>query len=205
MPTRRTAMTLIGTAAFLATPLWPVRHAWAEPGDQAIAFIKSTTDRLVAVVNGPGSPQERRRRLQGVLDAVVDHDDIARFCLGRFWRIATADQQTQYIALFHDLLVTQIFDHLGEYQGVRLTMGLARASQDTEIVITTVERPNAPARRVDWVVSTSTGAPKVVDLIADGTSMRITEASDFTAYLARHQYNVQDLLEAMRQKSAQNG
>jgi phospholipid transport system substrate-binding protein len=58
---------------------------------------------------------------------------------------------------------------------------------------------------VDWVVSTSSGTPQIVDLIAEGTSMRITQASDFTAFLAHHQYNVEDLIAAMRQKSAQNG
>jgi len=196
---------MIGAAAFLVTPPWPVRNAWAQPGERAIGFIKSTTDRLVAIVNGTDPPQEKRRRLREVLDAVVDLDDISRFCLGRFWRIATPDQQKQYMVLFHDLLVAQIFGHLGEYRGVRVTMGLARSFEDTEIVITTVERPGIPANRVDWVVSTTTGAPKIVDLIAEGTSLRITQASDFTSYLAHHQYNIEDLIAAMRQKSAQNG
>ena len=119
--------------------------------------------------------------------------------------IATPEQQKQYMALFYDLLAAQISGHLGEYKGVRVTMGLARKFEDTEIVITTVERPSNPATRVDWVVSTSSGTPQIVDLIAEGTSMRITQASDFTAFLAHHQYNVEDLIAAMRQKSAQNG
>jgi phospholipid transport system substrate-binding protein len=198
-------LTLIGIASFVVAPPWPVRRARAQPGEQAIGFIKSTTDQLVAIANGAGSPLEKRRRLRQVLDAAVDHDDIARFCLGRFWHIATPDQQKQYMALFYDLLAAEIAGHLGEYQGVRVTMGLARTFEDTEIVITTVERPNAPAMRVDWVVSTSSGTPKIVDLIAEGTSMRITQASDFTAYLAHHQYNVQDLIAAMRQKTGQSG
>jgi phospholipid transport system substrate-binding protein len=198
-------LTLIGTASFVIAPPWPVRRARAQPGDQAIAFVKSTTEQLVAIVNAVSSPQEKRRRLREVLDAVVDHDDIARFCLGRFWRIATPDQQKQYMTLFYDLLAAQIAGHLGEYQGVHVTMGLARTFEDTEIVITTVERPKESDVRVDWVVSTGTGTPKIVDLIAEGTSMRITQASDFTAFLARHQYNVQDLIAAMRQKSGQNG
>jgi phospholipid transport system substrate-binding protein len=176
----------------------------AQPSEQAIGFVKSTSDQLVAVVNSPGSPQERRRRLQAVVDATVDVDDIARFCLGRFWRIATPDQQTQYMTLFHDLLVTEIAGHLGEYQGVRVTMGPARTSADTEIVITTVERPNNPATQVDWVVATNTGSPKIVDLLAEGTSLRLTQAADFTAYLARHQYNIHELVDGMRQRIAQS-
>lgn len=64
------------------------------------------------------------------------------------------------MALFHDLLVTKIVGHLGEYQGVHVTMGPARAGVDTEIVITQVDRPRAPANQVDWVVSVPPAAPR---------------------------------------------
>lgn len=90
-----------------------------------------------------------------------------------------------------------------EYQGVRVTVGLARAAEDTEIVRTTVERLNNPISQVDWVISTATGGPKIVDLLAEGTSLRLTQSSDFAAYLARHQYNIQELIEGMRQLIAQ--
>ena len=144
MLTRRVAITMFGTTTFLVTPPGLVRYAWAQAGDRAIAFVKGTSDQLVAIVNSADPPQQKRRRLKEVIDSTVDVDDIARFCLGRFWRIATPDQQHDYMALFPDLLVTEIASHLGEYQGVRVTMGLARASEDTEIVITTVERPDNP-------------------------------------------------------------
>jgi phospholipid transport system substrate-binding protein len=158
----------------------------------------------VAIVNSAGSPQDKRHRLEQVIDATVDVEDIGHFCIGRFWRLATPDQQERYATLFHDLLVTRIAGHLGDYQGVRVTMGLARAAVDTEIVITTVERPNSPATQVDWVVSVASGGPRIVDLLAEGTSLRLTQSSDFTAFLARHQYNINELIEAMHQLVAQN-
>jgi phospholipid transport system substrate-binding protein len=204
MPTGRTATTVIGSAAFVVTLWGPVQHARAQSGERAAAFVKNTSDQLVAIVNSADPPQEKRRRLREVIDSLVDVDDIARFCLGRFWHIASPDQQKQYMTLFRDLLVSKIAGHLGEYQGVRVTMGLARASEDTEIVITTVERPGNPVTQVDWVVSTTTGSPKVVDLLAGGTSLRLTQSADFTAYLARHQYNIHELVEGMRQLIAQN-
>jgi len=203
MRTRRTAIAVIGAAALLVISPVPVRDARAQPGETAIAFVKSASDQLVAIANGAGSPREKRQRLQSVIDASVDVDDIARFCLGRFWRIATPEQQRQYLTLFHDLLVTEIASHIGEYRGVIVKMGLARAAVDTEIVITTVERPKEPAMQIDWVVATNTGAPKIVDLLAEGTSMRLTHSADFTAYLARHQYDVGALVGGLRQRTAQ--
>jgi phospholipid transport system substrate-binding protein len=202
---RRVAMITLGAGALLSSSQGRIRSASAQAAAvQAVGFVKSTSDRLVAIVNSAGSPAEKRAQLQQVIDSTVDLNDIALFCIGRFWHLAKPDEQKQYMVLFHDLLVTKIAGHLGEYRGVRVTMGLARASTDTEIVITTVEKPGSPASQVDWVVSTSTGRPKIVDLLAEGTSLRLTQSSDFTAYLARHQYNVHELLEGMSQLVAQS-
>jgi phospholipid transport system substrate-binding protein len=204
MPTRRTATAMIGIAALLVMPPGLVRIAQAQPGEQAVSFVKTTSDQLVAIVNSEGSPEDKHRHLQTVIDSTVDVDHLARFCLSRFWRIATPDQQSQYKVLFHELLVTEIAGHLGEYQGVRVTMGLARASEDTQIVITRIERPQGPPTQIDWVVATGPGGPRIVDLLAEGTSMRLTQTADFTAYLSRHQYNVHELIEGMRERIAQN-
>ena len=177
----------------------------AQSAQQAVSFVKDVTEKLVVIVNSPDLLQEKRRKLQKVIDATVDVNDIARFCLGRFWRIATPEEQKQYLGLFGELLVTKIAGHLGEYQGVRVSIGLTRAAEDTEIVITTVERANNPTYQVDWIVSTSTGKPGIVDLLAGGTSLRMTQSNDFAAYLARHQYNIHELIEGMRQLITQSG
>jgi phospholipid transport system substrate-binding protein len=200
---RRLVMITIGATALPIILPNPVRYAWAESGAQAVSFVKDTADRLVAIINSTGV-QERRRRVQQVLDSAVDVDDIGRFCLGRFWAIATPDQQRRYMALFHEVLASEIAGHLGDYRGVRVTMGLARASADTEIVITKVDRPGKPLGQIDWVVSTATGGPRIVDLLSEGVSMRLSQSEQFTAYLARHQYNIDDLIEALRQNVAQN-
>jgi len=83
-------------------------------------------------------------------------------------------------------------------------MGAARIGTNGEIVATTVEQPGAPADEVDWVVSHATGGPKIVDLLAEGTSIRQTQSSDFTAYLASHQFNINQLIQGLRQKVAAN-
>lgn len=204
MLTRRIATIMLGASALLTSPPGRIRRAYAQPGDQAVAFVKNTSGQLVAIVNSAASPAEKRIQLQQVIDSTVDVDDIALFCIGRFWRLATPEERKQYMVLFHDLLITKIAGHLGEYRGVMVTMGLARASADTEIVITMIEKPGSPVTQVDWVVSTSTGRPKIVDLLAEGTSLRLTQSSDFTAYLARHKYNIHELLEGMRQLVAQS-
>jgi phospholipid transport system substrate-binding protein len=197
--TRRTTIIFAAAAAFSVTLPWGGWPARAQSDPQAETFVNSTSEALVAIVNSEDTAREKHRRLRDVVNSAVDDEDIGRFCLGRFWRLATPEQQKQYMVLFHDLLVTRIAAHLGEYRGVRVTMGSGRTSASTEIVTTTVERPGTPAYQVEWVVSPTTDGPKIVDLLADGTSLRLTQSSDFASYLARHQYSIHELIEGMRQ------
>jgi phospholipid transport system substrate-binding protein len=206
MLTRRTLLQLTGAASVLAL-LGPVLvgPALAQSAHQATAFIESTGDALVAVVNGPGSLPDKRRQLQQVIDSNVDVDEIARFCLGRFWHQATPEQQRQYVSLFHEVLLNNITAKLGDYQGVRFNMGRTQEREDTDVVGTTVERPNNPPTQVDWIVSNATGHPKIIDVVAEGTSLRLTQRSDYASYLSRNGNNVKALIDAMRQQAAQSG
>ena len=64
---------LIVTAAALV--MRPGLRAFANSAaERASAFVKTTGDQLVGVVNGPGSTEEKRRRLQQVINNAVDVD-----------------------------------------------------------------------------------------------------------------------------------
>jgi ABC-type transporter MlaC component len=52
---------------------------------------------------------------------------------------------------------------------------------------------------VDWVVSTATCGPKVIDLLSEDVSMRLTHSSEFTAYLSNR--GIDALIEAMRKQN----
>ena len=170
-----------------------------------MAFVKSAADELVAVVNAPGSVADKRPKLRRIVDANVDVEEIGRFCLARFWRSATPEQQKQYLELFHSVMLNNVAGKLGEYQGVRVTISRSQMRDDTEVVSSTVERPNNPPTIVDWVVGSPTTRPKIIDVVAEGTSMRLTQRSDYAAYLARNNGNVQALIDAMRQQTTRLG
>ena len=140
-----------------------------------------------------------------ILNSDVDVDGIGRFCLGRFWRQATPDQQKRYLELFHQVLVTNITAKLGDYQGVTFTMGRARMQDDEAVVSTTVVRPNNPPTAVDWIIADPTSAPKIIDVVAEGTSLRLTQRQDYASYLTHNNNNVDALISAMKNQIAQNG
>jgi phospholipid transport system substrate-binding protein len=200
--TRTTAVVVL-TGAFLTLRIRPVFAQAAL--DRAVDFVKTTGNALVAVINGGMSPPDKRKTLAKIIDGAVDVNGVAQFCLGRFWRTASSKEQSEYTQLFHAVLVNNISAKLGEYQGVKFSVGRAQDRDDNQVVTTTVERPNSAPTEVEWIISQASGGPKIVDVVAEGTSLRLTQRSDYAAYLTRNNNSVQALIDAMRQQVAQNG
>jgi phospholipid transport system substrate-binding protein len=198
---------MVVTAAWLLPgSLWLTRAADAQGAtERASALIKSIGDQLVSVVNGPGGDRDKRARLTAIIDSGVDVDGVARFCLGRFWRTASPDQQRRYMELFHQVLVNNITSKIGDYRGVRFQMGRTQRRDDDAVVSTVVERPNNPPTNVDWIVSSPTSDPKIIDVVAEGTSLRLTQRQDYASYLSHNNNNIDALIHAMQQQVADAG
>lgn len=193
----------MAAAAALAT-VGLAGPARAQTPQAASAFVQQAGQELVAVVNGPASREAKQQQLRQIVDRVVDVDEVARFCLGRYWRTATPDQQKQYLELFHQVLLKNITGKLGDYQGVTFTVGRATQRANAVAVATVVARPGTPPTNVEWWVSGG-ASPRIVDVVAEGTSMRLTQRNDYDSYLSHNGNNVGALLEAMRRQLAQAG
>ena len=127
-----------------------------------------------------------------------------RFILGRHVRQATPGEMQDYLKLFDEIIIRNLSSRFGEYRGVKFALG--RSQQRTEedaLVSTLVERPNTPAFALDWRVAEIMGQPKVVDMIAEGTSLRLTTRSEYAAVIQRNGGRVAALLDAMRGQIAQ--
>jgi phospholipid transport system substrate-binding protein len=204
MPNRLSRRRFLATTAALAVlammSVAAPHPAFAQASTPADVFVRHFADQLLAIVNGAQDTAAKRAALQPVIDENVDVPTIARFCLGRFWTTATPAQQAAYTQLFHQVLLNNITGHLGEYRGVQFKMLGSHDQGDDALVSTTIVRPNAPDANVQWVVSTKSGSPKVVDVVAEGTSLRLTQRQDYASYLVRHDSNIDQLIAALKRQ-----
>ena len=201
MPCRRTFLTLLAALPFGVTS----DAASATAPVAATAFIGKTADRLVTVINGAGTLEERRKGLAPIIDGAVDVDGVARFCLGRFWRAATPDQQQQYLSLFRPVLIGDIAVKLGDYRGVSYALGYSSDRDEGELVTTTVNRPNKPPTTMQWLVANAATNPKIIDVIVEGTSLRVTRREDYASFLTHTANSISALLDAMHRQVEQTG
>jgi phospholipid transport system substrate-binding protein len=197
MLTRRTILCL--TAATCALAFAGIAPAGAETSG-ADAFITTFATDLVAIVNGPEPAAQKKAALGPVITRDVDVGGVARFCLGRFWNTATPAQQAEYVKLFQQVLLNQISGHLGDYRGVSYVLTGDTPQGSSTLVGTTITRPSQQPINVQWVVASVDGVPKVVDVIAEGTSMRITQRSDYASYLGQHGNSIDALIAALHRQ-----
>jgi phospholipid transport system substrate-binding protein len=173
--------------------------------NRATAFVDRAGQDLVSAINDPRLNQTQRRdRVASILRTAIDIEGTGRFILGRYVRQASPAELQDYLRLFDEIIIRNLSARFGEYRGVKFSLG--RSQQRTEedaLVSTLVERPNTPAFTLDWRVAEINGQPKVVDVIAEGTSLRLTTRSEYAAVIQRNGGRVASLLDAMRGQIAQ--
>jgi len=194
-------LVLAGFVVFGATPA----RAQQMDINRATAFVDRAGQDLVNAINDPRLNQTQRRdRVASILRNAIDIEGTGRFILGRHVRQATPAELQDYLKLFDEIIIRNLSARFGEYRGVKFSLG--RSQQRTEedaLVSTLVERPNTPAFTLDWRVAEINGQPKVVDVIAEGTSLRLTTRSEYAAVIQRNGGRVASLLDAMRGQIAQ--
>jgi phospholipid transport system substrate-binding protein len=193
-------------AGLLAAPfaLAAIRPAHAEIDiNRAAQFIQTTGQDLVGAINAQAPVASRRQRVAGILRQAVDIDGVGRFILGRWWRVASPAEQQEYMKLFEETLIRNLSARFGEYEGVRFSLGRSQQRTEDDVLVNTiVERPGQAAFSLDWRVGEVNGQPRVVDVIAEGTSLRLTQRSEYSAVISRNGGQISALLDAMRRQIA---
>jgi len=192
---------LAGFAGITSIPA----HAQQMDITRATAFVDRAGQDLVNAINDPRLNQAQRRdKVASVLRYAIDIEGTGRFILGRYVRQASPAELQDYLKLFDEIIIRNLSARFGEYRGVKFSLG--RSQQRTEedaLVSTLIERPNNPSFTLDWRVADINGQPRVVDVIAEGTSLRLTTRSEYAAVIQRNSGRVASLLDAMRGQIAQ--
>jgi phospholipid transport system substrate-binding protein len=194
-------LVLAGMMGLACTPA----HAQQMDIARATTFVDKAGQDLVNAINDQRLNQAQRRdKVASILRTAIDIEGTGRFILGRYVRQASPTELQDYLKLFDEIIIRNLSSRFGEYRGVKFSLG--RSQQRTEedaLVSTLVERPNTPSFTLDWRVAEINGQPKVVDVIAEGTSLRLTTRSEYAAVIQRNSGRVASLLDAMRGQIAQ--
>ena len=195
---------IVGACMLIVGILISARPA-AAAADPA-AVVTSLGNQALEVLGNNVDPKLRVARFRQLFSEDFDVPGIARFVLGRYWRVATEPQQQEFVKLFADYIALAYSNRLAEYSGETLHVTGTRPAPDGSVVSSEIVRPNgAPPAKVDWVLTPHDGAYKISDVVVEGVSMAVTQRSEFASVIQRNGGQVQGLITALRQKTEAAG
>jgi len=201
---KRRAVIAAAAAALIAAGTAPVARAQdSAAATEGAQFVSNLASRAVTeLTTGDLAMSERVLRFRGMLTEAFDVPTIARFVLGRYWRVATDAEKAEYLKLFEDFIVQTYIQRFNDFAGAQLRVLQTRSGQDGEVIATLdAALPGKPAARFDVRMRRDAGAFKIFDVVVEGISMSVTQRDDFAAVIQRSGGKVEGLLASLREKT----
>jgi phospholipid transport system substrate-binding protein len=192
---------VLAVLLLLTAPMATAAPAVAGDSDP-VAFIRELGHQALDVLSHKASRSVRQARFRELFQANFDEPVIARFVLGRYWRIATPAEQQQFQKLFEDYVVIAYAARLSNFGGEIFKVLGDQPDGHGFIVASEIVRPNGePPLKINWRLVDNNGALKIADVVIEGVSMAVTQRSEFASVIARNGGNVAGLLALMREKT----
>ncbi len=195
----------IAVAGALALSGGPARAVDQAFLDGAREFITVMADRVLKVVSNPESTKkERIEALRAVFNEGFDVKAIARFVLGRYWRLATQEEKDAYLAAFEEYVVRTYAARFDSYNGEKFVVKDVRPDGEVgAIVLSEITSRSGNTLRLDWRVRKPKGRYAVVDVLVEGVSMAVTQRSEFASVMRKNNGKLLALVSTLREKTAQ--
>ena len=174
-----------------------------EFSDGALTFIEKLTGDAIQMLTGKElSRNERADRFRKLMLKNFALKGIAKFVLGRHWRMLTEPEKKEYLKLFEDLMVTTYADRFEKYSGEKMLVKKAevRGERDALVHTSMIKLDSSKALKVAWRVRGKTGNYKVVDIMVEGISMVMTQKSEFGSFIRLNGGGVSALLGELKKR-----
>ena len=198
-------VTFVGTLALSGIMLHEARSD-DSPGagaGGARQFIGELANKAIAVMAEKSeSDADRIQMFQALFVSSFDLPTIGQRVLGRYWRTASPEQRDKFMALFQQQEVLVWAQRFKSYNGQKLAVESADASQDGGFEVRShIDQPNGGSTiPLEWTVAQVNGNWRISDIQVEGASMALTLRQDFASVLDANGGKVDGLLAAMQKK-----
>ena len=188
--------------------LWLPLPAYGDnqSGVRAERFIDIlSTEALKLATNKSLSSSDRRQAIAKILNQGFDMLWIARFVLGRNWRLANPKQRKEYLDLFRAIVEHTYSRQFTDYSGQKISVvGHKIGKRKYIFVLSRIYDPNQSNINisVNWRLVPDGNSFKIVDVVIEGVSMGVTQRNEYASVLQRNGNSISALIEAMRQSLA---
>jgi phospholipid transport system substrate-binding protein len=176
----------------IATPA-----AWAQGKTEAPSSIDSVCKDFYGTISAQAQSilhdtkknmDQKQSDLAAVFNQTVDTDWIGKFVLGRFWKVATPQEQKEYLALYKQYL-TEIYvskfngDDIASFE-LKLT-SMNKTKNGDIFTKTLIKRPGQPDVHVDYTMTENGKDCRVRDIVIENVSLLSSQRSEFQSLANR--------------------
>jgi phospholipid transport system substrate-binding protein len=183
--------------------------AFASPafagGDEAKKYVDVVAQDALSVIKESQSKKitedQAKTKFRNILNKSFDIPAIAKFTLGRYWRVATPAERTEYTNLLQNVILSKYADRMLDYTGNGYTItGVRNINDKMDEVAMNLRDESGTLVAFNWMVRKTDKGLRVVDLSVEGISMGATHRDDFASVIESNGGKVQALLDALKQK-----
>jgi len=147
--------------------------------------------------SGPNADRVRSE-LRRIATELFDFDEVARRALSRHWAGRTRAEQTEFTALFTDLLERSYVGKIEAYSGEKIVYTGEVVDGSYATVRSRIVTRRRTDTALDYRMHEIDGRWKVYDVLIDGVSFVSTYRSEFNRVIQSSSYD--ELIERLRKK-----
>ena len=166
--------------------------------------VETGVDKVLKTLSDPAfkakSKEEQITTISTEIESVFDFEELSRRTLGRGWKKFSAEQQTEFVKLFKELLQGVYADRLLAYSDQKVIydkeITLKKGRAEVQSYLQTSDGTKIP---LFYRLSDKSGSWKVYDVIIEGVSMVKNYRTQFRQILSNG--SPDKLLEILREKT----
>ncbi|HYA29377.1 MAG TPA: ABC transporter substrate-binding protein [Acidobacteriota bacterium] len=177
----------------------------AMPADAGVATeqTRATADKVLTILNNPElrsaeRKSERREQLRAAIYPRFDFAEMAKRSLGSQWSRRSAQEQSEFVRLFSDLLEKSYIDKIESYNGEKITYTRENQDQDRAEVFTKVITKKGEEFSVNYTLHATNGEWKIYDVVIENISLVNNYRAQFNRILAKSSFD--ELLRKLQAK-----
>jgi len=143
---------------------------------------------------------QREAKIRELLRRNFDLETIGRFVLSKYWRTASADQQSEYMGLFSEYVLKTYARRLGAYgnEQFSITSSKPLGSRDAIVLTQITQQAAGQPITAGWRVRDTQSSYKIIDVMVEGVSMAAAQRSEFESIVQKQ--GMTGLIEILRAK-----
>jgi phospholipid transport system substrate-binding protein len=150
-------------------------------------FVEEIGNKVITIASDTKtSDAKRREKIINVIDVSIDPEWIARFVLGKNYKVASDQQRDKFTKLYRDFMINTYGPKFKNYNGKKFEV-LSVVEQGGFYVAKSefLPRDSNVAISVDFRVKEKNGRLVILDFIAEGVSLIETQRSEFNSAIAQ--------------------